>query len=158
MFTSNIFAILGLRSLYFLLAAVVDRFHLLKYGLARDPDVRRREDARRELLSTSTSCCRSRSSSGAGAIDRRVDDLAKKRTCGARHNTMSDAAQAAPLSHLASFRSRRGRRAGSRSTAVRGDRRSRASPSARRRRVCLGALERFAVHLVEVGQNAFAGA
>jgi tellurite resistance protein TerC len=33
-FTSNIFAVLGLRSLYFLLAAVVDRFHLLKYGLA----------------------------------------------------------------------------------------------------------------------------
>jgi tellurite resistance protein TerC len=33
-FTSNIFAILGLRSMYFLLAAVVDRFHLLKYGLA----------------------------------------------------------------------------------------------------------------------------
>jgi len=33
-FTSNIFAILGLRSLYFLLAAVVDRFYLLKYGLA----------------------------------------------------------------------------------------------------------------------------
>lgn len=33
-FTSNIFAILGLRSLYFLLANVVDRFHMLKYGLA----------------------------------------------------------------------------------------------------------------------------
>jgi tellurite resistance protein TerC len=33
-FTSNIFAVLGLRSLYFLLAAVVARFHLLKYGLA----------------------------------------------------------------------------------------------------------------------------
>ena len=33
-FTSNIFAILGLRSLYCLLAAVVDRFYLLKYGLA----------------------------------------------------------------------------------------------------------------------------
>jgi len=33
-FTSNIFAILGLRSLYFLLAAVVDKFYLLKYGLA----------------------------------------------------------------------------------------------------------------------------
>ncbi len=33
-FTSNIFAILGLRSLYFLLANVVDKFHLLKYGLA----------------------------------------------------------------------------------------------------------------------------
>ena len=33
-FTSNIFAILGLRSLYFMLAGVVDRFHLLKYGLA----------------------------------------------------------------------------------------------------------------------------
>ena len=34
-FTSNIFAILGLRSLYFLLAAVVDRFYLLKYGAGR---------------------------------------------------------------------------------------------------------------------------
>lgn len=33
-FTSNIFAVMGLRSLYFLLAAVVDRFYLLKYGLA----------------------------------------------------------------------------------------------------------------------------
>jgi tellurite resistance protein TerC len=33
-FTSNIFAILGLRSLYFLLAGAVDKFHLLKYGLA----------------------------------------------------------------------------------------------------------------------------
>lgn len=32
-FTSNIFAILGLRSMYFMLAGVVDRFHLLKYGL-----------------------------------------------------------------------------------------------------------------------------
>jgi tellurite resistance protein TerC len=33
-FTSNVFAILGLRSLYFLLAGAVDRFGLLKYGLA----------------------------------------------------------------------------------------------------------------------------
>jgi tellurite resistance protein TerC len=33
-FTSNIFAILGLRSMYFLLAAVVHRFYLLKFGLA----------------------------------------------------------------------------------------------------------------------------
>lgn len=33
-FTSNVFAILGLRSLYFLLAGIMDRFHLLKYGLA----------------------------------------------------------------------------------------------------------------------------
>ena len=33
-YTSNIFAILGLRSLYFLLANVIDKFHLLKYGLA----------------------------------------------------------------------------------------------------------------------------
>src|SRR5204862_6158769 len=32
-FTSNIFAILGLRSMYFLLAAVVGKFYLLKYGL-----------------------------------------------------------------------------------------------------------------------------
>ena len=33
-FTSNIFAIMGLRALYFLLADVAERFHLLKYGLA----------------------------------------------------------------------------------------------------------------------------
>jgi len=33
-YTSNIFAILGLRSLYFLLAGIMDRFHYLKYGLA----------------------------------------------------------------------------------------------------------------------------
>ncbi|HEX2049148.1 MAG TPA: TerC family protein [Actinomycetota bacterium] len=32
--TSNVFAILGLRALYFLLAGSMDRFHLLKYGLA----------------------------------------------------------------------------------------------------------------------------
>ena len=31
-YTSNIFAILGLRALYFALAAMVDRFHYLKYG------------------------------------------------------------------------------------------------------------------------------
>jgi tellurite resistance protein TerC len=33
-YTSNVCAILGLRSLYFLLAAVIQRFHLLHYGLA----------------------------------------------------------------------------------------------------------------------------
>ncbi len=33
-FTSNIFAILGLRAMYFLLAGAVGKFHLLRYGLA----------------------------------------------------------------------------------------------------------------------------
>jgi len=33
-YTSNIFAILGLRSMYFLLAGAVERFHLLRHGLA----------------------------------------------------------------------------------------------------------------------------
>jgi tellurite resistance protein TerC len=33
-FSSNIFAILGLRAMYFLLADMAARFHLLKYGLA----------------------------------------------------------------------------------------------------------------------------
>ncbi|MBI2751432.1 MAG: TerC family protein [Burkholderiales bacterium] len=32
--TSNVFAILGLRAMYFLLASVANRFHLLNYGLA----------------------------------------------------------------------------------------------------------------------------
>ena len=33
-FTSNVFAILGLRSLYFALKGFADMFHYLKYGLA----------------------------------------------------------------------------------------------------------------------------
>jgi tellurite resistance protein TerC len=33
-YTSNVFAILGLRSMYFLLAGVVAKFHYLKFGLA----------------------------------------------------------------------------------------------------------------------------
>lgn len=33
-YTSNVFAILGLRSMYFLLAGVVDKFHYLRTGLA----------------------------------------------------------------------------------------------------------------------------
>ncbi len=32
--TSNIFAVLGLRAMYFLLAAMAEKFHLLSYGLA----------------------------------------------------------------------------------------------------------------------------
>jgi tellurite resistance protein TerC len=32
-FTSNILAIIGLRSMYFMLAGAMDKFHLLKYGL-----------------------------------------------------------------------------------------------------------------------------
>jgi len=33
-YTSNIFAILGLRSLYFALSAIIHRFHYLKYGIS----------------------------------------------------------------------------------------------------------------------------
>ena len=33
-YTSNVFAILGLRSLYFALAGMMELFHLLHYGLA----------------------------------------------------------------------------------------------------------------------------
>jgi tellurite resistance protein TerC len=33
-YSSNVFAILGLRALYFLLADVIDRFHYLKFGLS----------------------------------------------------------------------------------------------------------------------------
>jgi tellurite resistance protein TerC len=33
-YTSNIFAILGLRALYFALSAMIDRFHHLKYALS----------------------------------------------------------------------------------------------------------------------------
>ena len=34
MYSSNAFAILGLRALYFLLAGMLDRFHYLSKGLA----------------------------------------------------------------------------------------------------------------------------
>ncbi|MFN8577872.1 MAG: TerC family protein [Candidatus Sericytochromatia bacterium] len=33
-YTSNVFAILGLRALYFALAGIIDKFHYLKYGLS----------------------------------------------------------------------------------------------------------------------------
>jgi hypothetical protein len=33
-YTSNVFAILGLRSMFFLLAGAMDRFHMLKHGLS----------------------------------------------------------------------------------------------------------------------------
>jgi hypothetical protein len=42
-YTSNVFAMLGLRSLYFALAGVMDKFHYLKIGLGVVL-VRRRED------------------------------------------------------------------------------------------------------------------
>ena len=32
-FTSNVFAILGLRAMYFVLAGAMDKFHFLRYGL-----------------------------------------------------------------------------------------------------------------------------
>ncbi len=43
-YMSNVFAILGLRAMYFLLADAIRRFDLLKYALAPDPGVRRVED------------------------------------------------------------------------------------------------------------------
>ena len=48
-YTSNVFAILGLRSLYFALAGVLDKFHYLKIGLGVRPELRRSEDAARPL-------------------------------------------------------------------------------------------------------------
>ena len=43
--TSNVFAILGLRSLYFCLAAMIDQFRYPQAGADRGPGLRRREDA-----------------------------------------------------------------------------------------------------------------
>ena len=48
-FTSNVFAILGLRSLYFALAGMMDKFRYLKSSLARRAAAGRWQDARREL-------------------------------------------------------------------------------------------------------------
>ena len=43
-FTSNIFAILGLRNLYFMLREAIDKFHMLKYGLGDRAHLRRLQD------------------------------------------------------------------------------------------------------------------
>lgn len=43
--TSNVFAVLGLRAMFFLLQGMADRFHLLPYGLAFGAVLHRREDA-----------------------------------------------------------------------------------------------------------------
>ena len=44
-FAANAFALLGLRSLYFLLAGMMDRFAYLTHRPRADPRVRRSEDA-----------------------------------------------------------------------------------------------------------------
>ena len=49
-FTSNIFAILGLRALYFLLAGVIDLFRYLRFGLAAVLVFRGPENGRRILV------------------------------------------------------------------------------------------------------------
>ena len=54
-FTSNIFAILGLRSLFFLLAGVMERFHYLEGRARARARVRRHEDAARPTSTRSRS-------------------------------------------------------------------------------------------------------
>ena len=49
-FTSNICAILGLRSLYFLLAHVMDRFHFLKYRPRTGAGIHRCQNAARRTV------------------------------------------------------------------------------------------------------------
>ena len=52
-FTSNIFAILGLRAMYFLLADMAERFHLAQVWAGDDPDVHRGENAAARRLQNS---------------------------------------------------------------------------------------------------------
>ena len=44
-YTSNVFAILGLRSMYFALAGMMDLFHYLHYGLVGGADFYRAQNA-----------------------------------------------------------------------------------------------------------------
>jgi hypothetical protein len=48
-YTSNVFAILGLRAMYFVLSGAIAKFHFLRFGLG-GAGVRRHQDARLELL------------------------------------------------------------------------------------------------------------
>ena len=54
-FTANIFALMGLRQLYFLLGGLMDRLVYLKHGLSVHPGLHRRE-ARSSTRCTTTSC------------------------------------------------------------------------------------------------------
>ena len=65
-FTSNIFAILGLRALYFLLAGVMDLFRYLNYGLSARAGLRGRE----RWWPNSASFSAARSSDSAGLAGR----------------------------------------------------------------------------------------
>ena len=135
-FTSNIFAMLGLRSLYFLLASVVDEVLPAQVRARRDPDVRRREDARRALVPHPHPARRSASCSGVLALSIVASLIWSRRESRARGGDATSGSifgtrrSTIDRRTLSAVRPRRARRAGSRSTAARDDRRSRASPSA----------------------------
>ena len=72
-YTSNVFAMLGLRSLYFLLAGVVERFRFVRYGLAAILRVRRRQDDARQRRSHPDGCVTRCHLLGSRRLDSRVD-------------------------------------------------------------------------------------
>ena len=80
-FTSNIFAILGLRSMYFALSGLMELFHFLNYGLADHPDIHRGKDARGKLLRSSDRVRPRSHRRGSGHLDRvqRSDQAQRER-------------------------------------------------------------------------------
>ena len=67
--TSNVFAVLGLRALYFLLAGMADKFHLLAYGSGAGAGIYRYENVDRGYLQDSGR----RVAAGGGRPDRLGD-------------------------------------------------------------------------------------
>lgn len=55
-FTSNIFAIMGMRSLYFAISGAADKFRYLKYGLSVNTDPDRYKNVLHEVLEIPTIC------------------------------------------------------------------------------------------------------
>ncbi len=55
-FAANIFALMGLRQLYFLLGDLLDRLRYLHYGIAGDPRLHRHQADPARAACTSTSC------------------------------------------------------------------------------------------------------
>ncbi len=78
-FTANVFALMGLRQLYFLLGGLLERLVYLKYGIAGDPRVHRREARAARPARQRAALHQRRRARGVGARDRHGGVAARDR-------------------------------------------------------------------------------
>ena len=77
-YTSNVFAILGLRSMYFAVSGLMKAFRFLHYGLALVLDLGWPEDDHRRLFPDSDSGDAGRCGCGAGGFSGCIGDLSRQ--------------------------------------------------------------------------------